>query len=379
MESGDLLEHSAAIRPADLDFSLRKTLLMLTLDNNTLTVRFPEIHPDAVCTIEFQRTLRIPDDNRTHSLPPGLGRFPLAHVDDHTSRLPEAWQKRGGIFLPMHETEAMWLRFSSSYPFAVKIAAGKVNAVTGESWSTELHGSKGSAVSRAIGADIDDQQDYLSIPRQPWLDGFCVGKGKIRQFVAMPLGDGYTVEEQLTGEALHGGLQIIVYPLKPEFYVRPRSRVVASSAGMSFAATSLGAVKSPMRSLNMNMGMAPGGLMEQVIHEDSWGIDKFDQSISAKCFVHLLNSRQYETVTGKKPPHAAPAAADYTKNGLPWFAVNDTGAKALPGAPALQKLDSVANLGNKLGQNPLPDNTPLPFAPKVVMVSHGNKVREGDF
>ncbi len=28
----------------------------------------------------------------------------------------------------------------------------------------------------------------------------------IRQFVAMPLGEGYTAEEQLTGEAQHGGL-----------------------------------------------------------------------------------------------------------------------------------------------------------------------------
>ena len=31
---------------------------------------------------------------------------------------------------------------------------------------------------------------------------------------AMPLGDGYTVEEQLTGEAEHGGIQLIVYPMK---------------------------------------------------------------------------------------------------------------------------------------------------------------------
>ena len=32
----------------------------------------------------------------------------------------------------------------------------------------------------------------------------------IRQFVAMPLGAGYTAEEQITGEAEHGGLQIVV-------------------------------------------------------------------------------------------------------------------------------------------------------------------------
>ena len=57
-------------------------------------------------------------------------------------------------------------------------------------------------------------QDYMVVPGQPWLDGFCVEKGLIRQFVAMPLGEGYTPEEQLTGEAEHGGLQIAVYPMK---------------------------------------------------------------------------------------------------------------------------------------------------------------------
>lgn len=345
---------------------------MLTLNNDILTVRFPEIHADAVCTIEFQRTLRIPDDNRTHDLPPGLGKFPLSHVDDHPSKLPAAWQKRGGVFLPMHETEAMWIRFHSSYPFAVKVAAGKINAVTGKPWTTELQGRNGTA---AVRSTIDDEQDYLSVPRQPWLDGFCVDKGKIRQFVAMPLGQGYTAEEQITGEAVHGGLQIIVYPLKREFYVPPRPFAMVRSMSFSASASSL----ENTRSMNMDMGLAPGGLMEQVIHEDSWGIDKFDQSVNAKCFVHLLNSQQFEMVTGKKPPTPAPTAADYSKSGLPWFKVDDSAAKALPGAPGLKKLDSVANLGNKLGQNPLPDNAPLPEVLKVITLAPAGQVREGEF
>ncbi len=55
-------------------------------------------------------------------------------------------------------------------------------------------------------------------PDQPWLDGYCVEKGTIRQFVAMPLGGGYTAEEQITGEAVHGGLQIVAYPIKAAVY-----------------------------------------------------------------------------------------------------------------------------------------------------------------
>ena len=53
-------------------------------------------------------------------------------------------------------------------------------------------------------------------PEQPWLDGFNVSEDFIRQFIAMPLGEGFTAEEQITGKAEHGGLQIIVYPMKHE-------------------------------------------------------------------------------------------------------------------------------------------------------------------
>jgi hypothetical protein len=34
----------------------------------------------------------------------------------------------------------------------------------------------------------------------------------------MPLGSGYSAEEQITGQGTVGGLQIVAYPLKPEAY-----------------------------------------------------------------------------------------------------------------------------------------------------------------
>ena len=61
---------------------------MITLERDRMTFRFPEVHPRALCGIEFQRTLRIPDDDRNYPLPPGLGRFPLRHLDDFADRLP---------------------------------------------------------------------------------------------------------------------------------------------------------------------------------------------------------------------------------------------------------------------------------------------------
>ena len=213
---------------------------MIELKHNALVFRFPEVHEDAELSIDFQRTLRIPDDDKHYPLPAGLGRFPLRHVDDYSQRLPQKWIEHGGVMLPMYQSEALWINFSSRYPFAVKVAAGKINAVTGGSWSNELN---------------REPQDYLALPRQPWLDGYCVEQGIIRQFVAMPLGSGYSAEEQITGEAEHGGIQIIAYPLKPELYHPVRER-----AHSAFEFEPMLACTGAMA---LDMGLAPGGRMRQ--------------------------------------------------------------------------------------------------------------------
>src|SRR5512136_1622764 len=110
---------------------------MIELLNDQLFFSFPEIHPDASLTIQFQRTLRIPDDDRDYPLPPGLGCFPLRHVDDFGTRVPKLWIEYGGVMLPMYQSEAMWLNFNAGYcdergvgyPVAIKIATGKINAI----------------------------------------------------------------------------------------------------------------------------------------------------------------------------------------------------------------------------------------------------------
>ena len=48
---------------------------MVELNADELVFRSPNAHEAAVCRIGFQRTLRIPDDDRDYPLPPGLGRF----------------------------------------------------------------------------------------------------------------------------------------------------------------------------------------------------------------------------------------------------------------------------------------------------------------
>lgn len=331
---------------------------MVELKDNELIFQFPEIHKDAVCRINFQRTLRIPDDNCAYPLPPGLGNFPLEHVEDHSSRLPEAWNEHGGALLPMYQAEALWINFeSNNYPFAVKIAAGKINAVTGDACSNGL--SK-------------KEQDYLVIPDQPWLDGFCVQEGLVRQFVAMPLGSGYTAEEQITGEAVHGGIQVIVYPMK-----RARYEELMKSQGLLCMKEINFCLNGPAG--EVEYGLAPGGLMTQEIYEDDHGYDAWDQTQSSRCFVHILNSAQWLDATGQPVPGEPPTAASYANSGLPWFDYYDDKLNVKSGSGKLAGLDSVAAKLIKQGGNPMADNKAVEAMPIVTIGPLTGKVKDGSW
>jgi hypothetical protein len=348
---------------------------MIELKGDRLTFSFPRVHPGARLDVSFQRTLRIPDDDKDYPLPPGLGRFPLRHVDDVASRVPPKWLERGGVLLPMYQSEALWLRFEpryvlphqAPYPFALKVAAGKVNAVTGEPYGDELGG---------------DPQDYVVAPKQPWLDGYCVDRGVIRQFVAMPLGEGYTAEEQLQGTAEHGGLQLIAYPMKRAVFERrfPKNRLLGALHRLVGSPTGRGVPTGFAAVVRADLGLAAGGRMGQDIYQDPFDFDDWDREQSSRCFVHIANSQHWHAITGEDPPTVPPSAKDYARAGLPWFDTYRDGTPLGALDKLAKKLRSIAQLAEQEGKQPLEDNESLDVADKVIRLRAGlarNQVREG--
>lgn len=324
---------------------------MIELRNDELIFSFPEVHPSAVLRIQFQRTLRIPDDSGTYPLPPGLGRFPLKHVDDFGQSVPQSWMEHGGVMLPMYQSEAMWLNFSAThvddrdteYPFAVKIATGKIDAVSGKTLAKGLNRKP---------------QDYLVIPEQPWLDGYCVEKGVIRQFVAMPMGAGYTAEEQVSGKAEHGGLQVMAFPMKRKIFEK-RFKKVNRNGRELYSAMACEACA------EYEIGLAPGGRMRQEICEDPYAIADWDLSQTSRCFVHIANSMVWRQITGDNPPPTPATATEYTRAGMPWFLWYDDKNAALNGSKTLAGMKSVAALGKEKKDIPLPESQPV--TPKTVV------------
>ncbi|MCM0032771.1 hypothetical protein [Sandarakinorhabdus limnophila] len=325
---------------------------MPTLENDSLVFRFPHLEPNARLVIDFQRTLRIPDTSKTYNLPPGLGRFPLCHVEDyaksglakvaqfHSSnsapRLPEVMVQRGGVMMPMWQSEALWMNFDTegadywdNFPVAIKIAAGKINALTGEPWQSGLRRRP---------------QNYVVAPDQPWLDGFAVEKGIIRQFVAMPLGQGYSAEEQITGAAEWGGIQIVAIPLKPEAWAEYRANMMEPR--IRFLALECVAIEP--------MGLGAGGRMKQDIYRDKLPKDAWDLESAERVFLHLVNASNWLALTGEEPPTKPPTTEQYCEAGLPWFDYYGADQAALPGSASLGSVVPVAQMyETKVGQ-PLP-------------------------
>lgn len=307
-----------------------------------VTAKDNRLHFGDGFAIVFERTLRIPDDGNTYPLPPGLGAFPILKVVDYADKLPEDWKAHGGVFIPMYQREAMWLRFQARHwkPNAAKIAIGKVNAVSGKTWDQSLK---------------QEEKDYLVCPPQPWLDGINAGEDMIRQFVAMPLGMGYTVEAQVTGKEEFGGVQIIVYEPKPgKFPDEPPYREdryfrMASVAGstISFGLASA------------EMGLAAGGKMRQKIYPDTHGIDTWDQDNYGRVYVHIVNSMMFREITGKEPPTTPVTAKTYAQYKLPWFNLYDDHMDDIQAPETLEQVKSVKEMDEQKGFEPQQDDSPV--------------------
>lgn len=108
--------------------------------------------------ISFQRTLRIDKQPAAQQLP-AFGTLPLISVESNAAKLPASITDKGGYIVPMWQREAFWINMKSNAPFAVRIFADGVNAVTGQ------HAG-------VVEQTAEKQQDYVVVPNQGYI-GKC--------------------------------------------------------------------------------------------------------------------------------------------------------------------------------------------------------------
>ncbi|KAF3904466.1 hypothetical protein AA313_de0200321 [Arthrobotrys entomopaga] len=195
------------MRSQPLSLTLKGKQTIVAIDNNL--------------EISFRRTIRVPDNQKISELPPDLGAMNLTNVATVASGLPKGIVEKGGLLLPMHENEAMWINFKvrDHKYYAIKIFVGGVNAISGE---PRIETDATNARRQSAYAKGGAIQDYVVVPGQNWLDGVAKAPGLVKQFVVAPLGKGLTVESQITGKEDTGGLQFEITPsFPPATIIRP--------------------------------------------------------------------------------------------------------------------------------------------------------------
>lgn len=271
--------------------------------------------------VSFQRTLRVPDDGRDYPLPAGLGRFPVLRTAAVASnRRPAQWRTRDAFFIPLYRREALWLAFQGQewHPVAVQVFVDGVNALTG---------------GRADEPPQSRPQNYLVTPHQPWLDGVVARSGKVRQFVAAPLGGGQTIGAQVGGGKSAGGFMLRIFDAVPgRFPDRPPPENAAPRAR--------GRVQRTLKPI----GLGIGGAIRQKVYPDPYGVDAWDAGTATEVQVFICGSEQYQAVTGRSPPPTPITAYAYAAAGLPWLEIDDHSDAALEGSEVMRNLRSVSDV-----------------------------------
>lgn len=315
--------------------------MSVSVENERLTFSFPTIDADARMSVAFKRTFRVPDDETSYRLPPGLGNLQMAACADvapHPSLHPSDY------LLPMWQSEATWISFTTEFdvPYLIRINVGGINAVTGEPFGQEID----------FGSEDHGGEDYIEAPEQPWLDGFRVDPTTVRQFVAAPLGSGYTVAEQLSGSD-DGCVVIEVTPLRSEIW-RERRDAYVELPTMDFC---------PMPA-PAGMGLGAGGKIRQTIAIPIEPHDHWDTDATIPATVRVVNSTMWTELTGLQPDSMPLTIAQYRQRGFRWYTWYDESLARQSDSPCAS-VKTVREVGEEIGENPLPDNEsftpPEPF------------------
>lgn len=253
--------------------------------------------------ITLERTIRVPEDSTLHYLPPSLGEFPVRDARSLRGRVPKDWT---GFVVPVHQREALWIRFRAPRGewTAIEPCAGGVNILTGEPGRARLQA---------------DPQNYIVCPKQDWIDGIVTGEGTVRQFVAVPLGAGLSVGEQMEAGVAPALSLTAFVPRRgvklPRFIPETQQESV--------------------------MGLGAGGAVRQKIYRDPAPRSAWNPQPAASVEIRLVNTRDWAAMTGKAPPPSPISARDYSDWGLPWFELYDEDEAAVGSMRAFDKLRGV--------------------------------------
>ena len=263
--------------------------------------------------LTFYKTVRVRDNNEISNLPPNLGEFDVYKVADYEN-CPKNWDKEA-YFIAMQDKEAMWMGFQCLEPISILIGTSDINALSGKKFENKL-----------------EKGNYMTVPPQPWLDGWKGDDGSVYQFVATKTGENKTVGEQILKTTDHSLIISVFKAKNPKDlkFKNPSTKWGDSEAGnLEYAASNC------CRSLCCSdMGLGKGGKIKQKVYEDPYGVEAWQEKLEKSLKVYLINALEFSCITGMELPVSA---ENY--NGT-WYGLDDDNIKDLPGSEIFKNLKS---------------------------------------
>ncbi|RYO99412.1 hypothetical protein DL764_006807 [Monosporascus ibericus] len=239
----------------------------------------------------------------------------------------------------------------------IKIYCGGVNVVSAEHHSEDL-----STKFRRLKLNMDKEsiQDYIVTPEQLWVDGIATEPGIMRQFVAMPMGQGYTVEAQLTGKEINGGLQFeitssLIKEITSTSHAENDFSVnIKTMSGKTFTVPCklmelVLEIKRHIQDREVGvgggpeseMGIAAGGKIKQTIAQDRHDPRIWEDQVTLTIPVHILNTAAFRAVTGHTPPPCPIDASTYAEAHLPFFGLYEEPSSIAGHFEALKSVNEI--------------------------------------
>ncbi|KAJ7808031.1 hypothetical protein B0H14DRAFT_3482749 [Mycena olivaceomarginata] len=289
---------------------------------------------------KFNRTLRVPDNANRYALPPGLGTFPVAKVQDFRHSLPPQIKKRGGH----SSSRAERLGFTLLSPRTLRYQDIGINAITG--------GKRDEKPPNGL-------QDYVVGGKQPWLDGIVTEPGVVQQLV---LPRSITVARSaslswLWIRALSSkpGEQIAMtsteFPVKT---LRDMVQYITTEPVLNVSYVSYREdLYEERRCEIMNycapledrlMGVAAGGKITQKIYQDPFSPVVYDEENSHRVFIHTVSTAAWELITGVVCPVTPITHELYKAHHYPWFDLYDEHLPTVHHHDAFEGLSSITKL-----------------------------------
>jgi hypothetical protein len=186
----NLLRKAHSLTDSKIEAFLRKAALVAAGLNG---------HSPAQLIVQFQRPPRIPNDAKVYVFRGGLEQVSLRPAKDFAETIPTSWLKQPAFLIPIDARDAFSIRFSSRYPFAVKVSVGKLDALTGESSLSDLQ---------------REPRNYLVVSGESTVNGIK------ERSVVLPVNARCGASEHFSEDRATRRIQLQICPLRVESYFR---------------------------------------------------------------------------------------------------------------------------------------------------------------